>query len=388
MKSDVIILAGGLGTRLQNLLPGIPKPMVPVNDQPFLKYLLGYVNKFRPTRIILSVGYRHEQIREYFGDNFEGTELLYSIEEFPLGTGGAIFQSIQLSDSDHVFILNGDTFFDVDLDQMESQHINKQPDITIALKEMRNFERYGSVFIQDNRITRFIEKQYVERGQINAGTYLLNKQRFLENHWPEKFSFEKEYLEKFVEKGFFAPFYADGYFIDIGIPEDYAKAQHDFKTKRALFLDRDGVINKEINYLYRKEDFVFIDGIFEICEFYQRRGFVLIVITNQAGIAKGYYTEEDYNILTEWMIAEFSKRSIAINRVYHCPHFPEITGDCGCRKPNPGMLLQAQSEFNIDLPNSILIGDKQSDFDAAINSGIKNYYHIDNIIKRLDNLPV
>ena len=157
---------------------------------------------------------------------------------------------------------------------------------------------------------------------------------------------------------------------------------------RALFLDRDGVINKEINYLYRKEDFIFIEGIFEICEFYQKRGFVLIVVTNQAGIAKGYYSEDDYFKLTEWMIAEFAKKGIAIDNVYHCPHFPEITGDCSCRKPNPGMLLQAQAAFNIDLPNSILIGDKQSDFEAAINSGISNYYHIDDIIKRLDDLPV
>lgn len=157
---------------------------------------------------------------------------------------------------------------------------------------------------------------------------------------------------------------------------------------RALFLDRDGVINKEINYLYRKEDFIFIDGIFEICEFYQKRGFVLIVVTNQAGIAKGYYSEDDYFKLTEWMVAEFAKKGIAISKVYHCPHFPEITGECLCRKPNPGMLLKAQVEFNIDLPNSILIGDKQSDFDAAINSGISNYHHIDDIIKRLDNLPI
>lgn len=230
MKSDVIILAGGLGTRLQNLLPGIPKPMVPVNDQPFLKYLLDYVIKFKPSRIILPVGYRHEQISEFFGNKYEGTELLYSVEEFPLGTGGAILKSIQLTDSENVFILNGDTFFDVDLDLMEVQHINRQSDITIALKEMINFERYGSVSVQDNRITKFIEKQFVEKGQINAGTYLLNKQRFLGNSWPEKFSFEKEYLEKFVEKGIFAPFFADGYFIDIGIPEDYLKAQQDFKT--------------------------------------------------------------------------------------------------------------------------------------------------------------
>ena len=203
MKSDVIILAGGLGTRLQNLLPGIPKPMVPVNDQPFLKYLLGYVNKFRPSRIILSVGFCHEKISGYFGDNFQGTELLYSVEDFPLGTGGAILKSIQLSESDNVLILNGDTFFDVDLDQMEEQHFNNHADITIALKEMLNFDRYGSVYIQDDRITKFIEKQFVEKGQINAGTYLLNKLKFLEISWPDKFSFEKEYLEKFMVSCFF-----------------------------------------------------------------------------------------------------------------------------------------------------------------------------------------
>ena len=157
--------------------------------------------------------------------------------------------------------------------------------------------------------------------------------------------------------------------------------------KRALFLDRDGVINKEINYLFRVEDFVFIDGIFEICDFYQKRGFTLIIVTNQAGIAKGMYTEQDYKILTEWMIAEFHRKVINIGKVYHCPHFPEITGECLCRKPNPGMILQAQKEFELDLQNSILIGDKQSDFDAAKNAGIGQYYHIDDLLLRLDHLP-
>ena len=229
MKSDVIILAGGLGTRLQNLLPGIPKPMVPVNKQPFLKYLLGYVNKFCPARIILSVGYRHEQISSYFGLDFEGTELIYSIEESPLGTGGAIKKSIELCGSENAFILNGDTFFDVNLDQMEQQHIEKKADITIALKEMLNFERYGSVTVHDNKITGFREKKFIEKGLINAGTYLLNKQKFLGIDWPEKFSFEKDYLERYMEKSLFSPFTADGYFIDIGVPEDYLKSQDDFK---------------------------------------------------------------------------------------------------------------------------------------------------------------
>lgn len=157
---------------------------------------------------------------------------------------------------------------------------------------------------------------------------------------------------------------------------------------RALFLDRDGVINQEINYLFRIEDFVFIDGIFEICDFYQKRGFVLIVVTNQAGIAKGYYSESDYTKLTEWMTAEFSGKGITIGKVYHCPHHPDISGECLCRKPNPGMIFEAQKEFDIDLQNSILIGDKQSDCETATHAGIGHYYHIDDILKRLDDLPV
>lgn len=157
---------------------------------------------------------------------------------------------------------------------------------------------------------------------------------------------------------------------------------------KALFLDRDGVINKEIHYLFRIEDFVFIDGILEICDFYQKRGYVLIVVTNQAGIAKGFYSEDDYHKLTDWMLQKFSQKGITIGKVYHCPHFPEITGECMCRKPNPGMILQAQREFNLDLQNSILIGDKQSDLEAATNAGVGHYYHINDILKRLDNMPV
>ncbi len=230
MESEVIILAGGLGTRLQNLLPGIPKPMVPVNDRPFLSYLLGYLKKFNPTRIILSVGYRHEQIADYFGNQFSGIDLVYSVEETPLGTGGAIKKSLQLCNSEDVFILNGDTFFEIDLEYMAHQHLNNQSDITIAVKEMHDFDRYGTVAIAGNRIVQFVEKRFVAKGLINAGTYLLKKQRFLEIEWPEKFSFEKDFLESQVGKLNFAPCLADGFFIDIGIPEDYQKAQDDFKT--------------------------------------------------------------------------------------------------------------------------------------------------------------
>ena len=147
--------------------------------------------------------------------------------------------------------------------------------------------------------------------------------------------------------------------------------------KKALFLDRDGVINIEKNYLYKKEDFEFIEGIFELCSFYQKLGYLIFVVTNQSGIARGYYTQENFEFLSEWMIEEFLNEKILISKVYNCPHHPKITGECSCRKPNPGMLLQANNEFNIDLVNSIMIGDKERDIQAALNAGLKTTYLYD-----------
>lgn len=147
--------------------------------------------------------------------------------------------------------------------------------------------------------------------------------------------------------------------------------------KKALFLDRDGVVNVEKNYLYKIKDFEFIDGIFDLCKHYQQLGYMIFIVTNQSGIARKYYSEEDFHLLTEWMIDEFKKRGIIINRVYYCPHHPEISGACSCRKPEPGMILQAQEEFDIDLADSLMIGDKERDIEAALNAGIKERYLFD-----------
>ena len=143
---------------------------------------------------------------------------------------------------------------------------------------------------------------------------------------------------------------------------------------KALFLDRDGVINKEINYLYKIEDFEFIDGIFELCRYYQEKGYLIFVVTNQSGIARGYYTENDFNKLTNWMLKQFEKQNIKIEKVYYCPHHENISGLCECRKPSPGMLYLAKEEYMIDLKNSIIIGDKESDVEAGLNAGLEELY--------------
>ncbi|MBA1432116.1 MAG: D-glycero-beta-D-manno-heptose 1,7-bisphosphate 7-phosphatase [Epsilonproteobacteria bacterium] len=151
--------------------------------------------------------------------------------------------------------------------------------------------------------------------------------------------------------------------------------------KKALFLDRDGVINVEKEYLYEKEDFEFIEGIFELCRHYQALGYLIFVVTNQSGIARKFYSEADFSKLTQWMLKEFEKEGVHIQNVYHCPHHPEISGECDCRKPKPGMLREASETFDVDLKNSIMIGDKERDIEAGLNAGLRETYLFDEFEK-------
>lgn len=228
MKADLIILAGGLGTRLKSVVQDLPKPMAPVAGKPFLHYLFRYLQNYPIKNVILSVGFKHETIKDYFGNHYLGKTIHYSIESEPLGTGGAICKALKMATSPSVFILNGDTFFNVDLQTLWKQHYFEKAELTIAVKEIHHSDRYGTVVSKDNIITEFKEKQYTEKGFINGGVYLMECAPFSKREWPYAFSFETEYLQKYVSEGKFSSFASDGYFIDIGIPTDYQRAIIDF----------------------------------------------------------------------------------------------------------------------------------------------------------------
>lgn len=373
---EAIVLAGGLGTRLQSVVSDVPKPMAPVGNKPFLEYILRYLQTNGITRVVLSVGYKWETIKEYFGNSFENIELIYSAEEEPLGTGGAIKKALKQCREKEIYIINGDTFFDVKLADLKLQPNSK---LTLSLKPMKNFDRYGCVEVDmQGYVTSFTEKEFRKVGNINGGIYLLRKNIFDGYNLEDKFSFEEFMQVNFNQISIFSLIF-DNYFIDIGIPQDYAKAQKDLVhvKNKALFLDRDGVVNKEKSYLHKIEDFEFLDGVFETCRAFQAKSYLIIIITNQAGIARGKYTEKDYQTLTTWMINEFKKQGITITRTYHCPHHPEYSGECECRKPKPKMILDAQKEFDIDLSKSILVGDKNSDIEAGIKAGVGMNYLIE-----------
>lgn len=226
---EAIILAGGFGTRLQQVVRDVPKPMAPVNGRPFLAYILDHLIVQGVTKLILSVGYKHEVIVGHFNNTYKNAKIFYSVETAPLGTGGAIKKALSLVEGENVLVVNGDTYLDSDLDGLFAYHVASGADLTMTLKPMRDFERYGSVSINvSNRVVAFEEKKYKEQGLINAGVYLLNKRLFEGCDLPNVFSFENDFLEKYYQTLQFKGFSVDAYFIDIGIPEDFAKSQDDF----------------------------------------------------------------------------------------------------------------------------------------------------------------
>lgn len=225
-KPDVILLAGGLGTRLREEVPDLPKCMAPVGGKPFLEYLLKYLdNNFLP-RVILSLGYLPDAIQQYFGTRFGNIALRYSIEEEPLGTGGGTIQALALTHTDQIIVLNADTLFEIDLDEMLHQHIISKADITIALHEADVASRYGVVVTNaSGRITSFTEKKPgTGKGLINGGIYVIRRDYLVSLSLPRSFSLEKDVFRNYVATDRYFGYTGAGYFIDIGVPSDYRRA--------------------------------------------------------------------------------------------------------------------------------------------------------------------
>ncbi|MDR1763306.1 MAG: HAD-IIIA family hydrolase, partial [Dysgonamonadaceae bacterium] len=357
---EAVILAGGMGTRLRSVVADVPNCMASVAGKPFLEYLVDSLQNAGFDHIILSLGYKHEAVEEWVeAQRSEGAKeqmrISFVVESEPLGTGGAVKFALQKASENEVFILNGDTFLDLDYAAMLAFHRQSGATATLALKKMQNFERYGRVEIDNqNRIVRFAEKQHCIEGLINAGVYVIN--RDVLTALPEKFSIEKDFFEKNVETGSLSGFQTDGYFIDIGIPEDYEKAQKDFSTLPfrtfapsrlrafpALFLDRDGVINvhRPNDYVKSVEEFEFIDGAKEALKILAPHFRYICIVTNQRGVGKGLMTERQLAAIHSYMCDEITKSGGRIDKIYVCT----ATDDADpMRKPNPGMALQAKQD--------------------------------------------
>jgi D-glycero-alpha-D-manno-heptose 1-phosphate guanylyltransferase len=227
-----IILAGGFGTRLKEVVSDVPKPMALVNAQPFLNYLIKYLKFYGLKKIIFSTGHLSEKIKNYYGQEFDGMEIAYSHEEKPLGTGGGIRLAMEKCKEEEVLVLNGDSFFDADLVALYGLFKKKNAGSVLALRKVEDADRYGAIEKnKEGKIISFREKSEAEKpGLINAGVYILNTEYFLGNTPAGKpFSIEKDYFAKCSKHNNIFGQEFQGYFIDIGIPEDYQRAQHEFR---------------------------------------------------------------------------------------------------------------------------------------------------------------
>ncbi len=388
--STAIILAGGLGTRLRSAVPDLPKCMAPVAGKPFIAHVIDFCIEEGVTNFILSLGYKSEVIINYVSFQYPQLNVDYAIEEEPLGTGGGIQLACRKSKETSVLVLNGDTLFRVNLQQLSYFHFSNNAECTLALKSMTDFNRYGVVELNSNSsISSFKEKQFYKKGNINGGVYIINKDDLLRKQLPSKFSFEKDYLEKYyTEKRMFG-LVLDEYFIDIGIPEDFERANNelargflmvnkiDFSqiTKEyTLFLDRDGVINEEVvgDYIRNWDEFKFRPGSLEaialLTTLFQR----IVVVTNQRGVGKGLMTLTELNLINQNMINEIEEAGGKIDKVYFCT---STDNEDINRKPNPGMALQAKTDFpEIDLNKSVMVGNMPNDMLFGRNIGAKTIY--------------
>jgi D-glycero-alpha-D-manno-heptose 1-phosphate guanylyltransferase len=327
-ESQAIILAGGLGIRLRDTIPDLPKCMASIDGRPFLSFLIDALRMQGIEKFIFALGYKADVILQYLEIAYPTLQYTSVIESEPLGTGGAIQLAIQKITTTNAVIANGDTLFKINLALVSHLHHQNNSECTLALKPMQNFDRYGVVEInKEGQIISFKEKQFYKEGFINGGIYILNKEKFLAHSLPVKFSFEKDYLEKYCkEKKFFGSI-QNKYFIDIGIPEDYRQAQVDLKKPEldlhaidkswTIFLDRDGVINEERvgMYVLNWEEFVFSTGVLEAFKIIGKKLGRIVIISNQRGVGKLLMTENDLLNIHAAMQKEIEKAGTKIDKI-------------------------------------------------------------------------
>ena len=377
---EAIILAGGLGTRLRDVIGEVPKCMAPVGGKPFLQYQLEWLSRFDVDHVVLSVGYLREQIVDFIKSREWPFDVTFAVEKEPLGTGGGIRLALSKCRGKQVYVLNGDTFFNVDLNELTFT-----APVTLALKPMRDFERYGAVDWDGDLVEAFREKAYCEEGLINGGVYAIDRSQLDMSLFPKKFSFEQEVLEPLADYGLVAGVRQDGYFIDIGIPDDYARAQRELPEIQAvlkasdavlasdantLFLDRDGVINRWLpgDYVRSWEMFAFLPGILECLRKWAEHFKHIIIVSNQRGVGKGKMTQEELDAIHTRMLSEIEAAGGRIDAIYTCT---EPDKDHPMRKPQPGMFLAACRDYPGIVPErSLMLGDSDGDRQFAANCGM------------------
>jgi len=388
-----IIMAGGKGSRITSIANDIPKPMIPICGRPILEHQINCLKKNGLTDITIVVGYLGKHIKDYFGDggNF-GCNISYFSETKPLGTAGALYKINNLP-SDFI-LLNGDIIFDIDFSRMISFHHEKKAWATIAVHP--NDHPFDSALIasnDNNQVTGWLNKEderLYYKNIVNAGIHILSTE-FLENcpQANNKVDLDRDILKPTIQTGKIFAYQTPEYIKDMGTPERYAQVSADIENgivasrnlslaQKAVFLDRDGTINTLSGFVTRPEDFELTSGAAEAIKTINGLGFLAIVITNQPVIARGDVDFATLDLIHKKMETELGKHGAFVDDIFFCPHHPdkgypgerpEYKIDCDCRKPKPGMILQAAQKYNVDLSMSYMVGDGMRDARAGMNAG-------------------
>ncbi|OAI25617.1 histidinol phosphate phosphatase [Methylosinus sp. R-45379] len=381
VTKQAVILVGGKGTRLGALAAATPKPLMAIDeDMVFLDLLLFEIARHGFQDILLLAGHLADKIAQrYDGRSIHGAAVRVIVESVPAGTAGALKNAEPLLDP--IFLLvNGDTLFDVNLRRLTAL-IESDPNLmgALALRRTSNASRYGSVVTENGYVVAFHEKQCgAGAALINGGVGVFRREILgCVGEWPS--SMELNVYPRLAKARTLAGAEFEGYFIDIGTPDSLFEARRDLSARRrpAVFFDRDGVLNRDFGYSHRAEEFDWIPGAIEAIRCVNDSGGLVIVVTNQSGVGRGLFRIEDVQRFHTAMSEQLAAAGAHIDAFYFCPYHPEAIDiewrhpDHPDRKPNPGMILQALEDWPIDVAMSFLVGDKESDVEAARRGGIR-----------------
>lgn len=427
----VVIMAGGKGTRIASVKSDVPKPMIEICGKPILEWQIENLKACGLTDITLVIGYLGHVIKEYFGDGEKfGVKINYFVEDSPLGTAGALFKMPELTED--FLLLCGDVILDVDFNRFIEfhqknlawaslmAHPNDHPyDSSLLVTEILPPQVPGGNPVDSHRVVRWMNKEderLYYKNRVNAGIEIISPEllketmkHFVPRHpeTPDKIDLDRDVLKPNISSGKIFAYDTPEYIKDMGTPDRYYEVEKDLQTgkvkarnlknkQKAIFLDRDGTINKYVGFLTKPEQFELLPGVAEAIKMINKSGYLAIVVTNQPVIARGDCTWEELQQIHDKMETELGKDGAFLDAIYICPHHkdkgfegerPEYKFDCDCRKPKPGLLLHAAKDFNIDLSQSIMIGDSESDVDAGFKATCKDSLKIEmNIIQTISKV--
>lgn len=409
-------MAGGKGTRIASIKSDVPKPMIPIAGKPILEWQVENLKACGLIDITLVIGYLGHVIQDYFGDGSKfGVNFTYFVEDVPLGTAGALFKMPELTED--FLLMCGDVILDVDFNRFIGfhkknhawaslmVHPNGHPyDSSLLITEILSPQESGGLPIDTHKVVKWMNKEdnrLYYKNRVNAGIEIISpellnetKRYFVPRHpeTPDKIDLDRDVLKPNIKSGRIYAYDTPEYIKDMGTPERYYEVEDDIKSgkvkarnlgnkQKAIFLDRDGTINKYVGFLTKPEQFELIPGVAEAIKWINKSGYLAIVVTNQPVIARGDCTWEELQQIHDKMETELGKEGAYIDAIYVCPHHPDkgFEGErpeykhvCDCRKPLPGLLLKASDDYNIDFSLSYMIGDSDNDVQAGIAAGCRD----------------